>query len=148
MKNRAQKFYLNLYTKFLGSLIKKGNKIKAKKVIDVTFLSLSKLTNYSISFLLYKLFYKLNVFIEAKEVRFRKRINIIPFSITLERRLYLIIKWLLLAVKSNTKNIPISQKITEEILSIFIGNSSSALRLRSLNNVKVLASRSNMHYRW
>jgi len=127
MKNKISQFQLNLHTKLLGFLIKKGNKAKAQKILNITFLTLSKRTNCSTSFLLYKLFYKLNVFVEAKIIRFRRRTNIVPFSIQLKRRSYLIV---------------------EEILSVFKGTSSNSLRLRFINNSQVLANRSNMHYRW
>lgn len=148
MKNKISQFQLNLHTKLLGFLIKKGNKAKARKILNITFLTLSKRTNCSTSFLLYKLFYKLNVFVEAKIVRFRRRTNIVPFSIQLKRRSYLIVKWLIKALEENKKNISISEKIVEEILSVFKGTSSNSLRLRSINNSQVLANRSNMHYRW
>lgn len=148
MKKNISKFQLNLYTKLLGFLIKKGKKIKAKKIIDSTFLNLSKRTNYSISFLLYKLFYKLNVFVEAKLVRIKRRTHIVPFSVNFKRRSYLIVKWLIKAVGENKKNIPVSEKIIEEILAVFKGIASNALKFRLLNNSQVLANRSNMHYRW
>jgi ribosomal protein S7 len=141
-------FKLNLYNKLLGFLIKKGNKNKAKKIIDKAFLIVSKQTGYSLIFLLFKLFLKLNVFVEAKTIRIKRRSHVVPFSLSLKRRSYLIIKWLMKAIIENKKKIPIVYKISEEILYIINNSSSKAIKLRNLNNTQALANRSNIHFRW
>ena len=115
MKNKNSILILNLYNKLLGFMIKKGNKNKAKSIIDKAFFLVSKKTGYSMAFLLFKLFSKLNVFVEAKTVSVRRRSHIVPFSLGLKRRSYLIIKWLIKAVLENKEKISISNKIAKEI---------------------------------
>jgi ribosomal protein S7 len=139
---------INLYNKLLGFLIKKGNKIKAKKIIDDAFLEVSKKTGHSLSFLLFKLFFKLNIFVESKTIRVKRSSFIVPFSINLKRRSYLIIKWFMKIIVENKKKISISQKIAEEIFLILKTPSSKVLKLRSLNNMQALSNRSNIHFRW
>jgi ribosomal protein S7 len=139
---------INLYNKLLGFLIKKGNKIKAKKIIDNAFLEVSKKTGHSLSFLLFKLFFKLNIFVESKTIRVKRSSFIVPFSINLKRRSYLIIKWFMKIIVENKKKISISQKIAEEIFLILKTPSSKVLKLRSLNNMQALSNRSNIHFRW
>ena len=138
----------NLYNKLLGFLIKKGNKLKAKKIIDTAFLQVSKKTGHSLSFLLFKLFYKLNIFVESKTIRVKRSSFIVPFSINLKRRSYLIIKWFMKVVLENKKKTSISEKIAEEIFLILKTPSSKVLKLRALNNTQALANRSNIHFRW
>ena len=139
---------INLYNKLLGFLIKKGNKIKAKKIIDSAFLEVSKKTGHSLSFLLFKLFCKLNIFVESKTIRVKRSSFIVPFSISLKRRSYLIIKWFMKIIIENKKKISISQKIAEEIFLILKTPSSKVLKLRALNNMQALSNRSNIHFRW
>jgi len=139
---------INLYNKLLGFLIKKGNKIKAKKIIDSAFLEVSKKTGHSLSFLLFKLFFKLNIFVESKTIRVKRSSFIVPFSINLKRRSYLIIKWFMKIIVENKKKISISDKISEEIFLILKTPSSKVLKLRALNNMQALSNRSNIHFRW
>ena len=96
-------FKASLYIKLLGFLTKKGNKLKAKKIINAIFLNLSNRTGHSFSFLLMKLFLKLNTFVEAKTIQNRRRSYQIPFSINLNRRAYLTIKWLMKIAFENKK---------------------------------------------
>ena len=139
---------LNLYIKFLGFLIKKGNKIKAKKILDKAFSIVSQKTGYSLASILFKLFLKLNVFVEAKIIRIKRRSLVIPFSLSLQRRSYLIIKWLMKAASENKKKISITEKISAEILLVINNLGSKAVKFKVLNNRQVLANRSNTHYRW
>lgn len=138
----------SLYHKFLGFLIKKGNKIKAKKILDTAFLQLAKRTGHSFSFLLFKLFAKLNTFVESKTIKNKRRAYQVPFIITLDRRAYLAIKWLMKVVLENKNQIPIADKIADEIYLILKTSSSRVLKLRSINTAQALANRSNIHFRW
>lgn len=148
MKKINLNFKSNLYSKLVGLLIKKGNKNKAKLIVDSVFLNLSKQTKQSLSYLLFKIFLNLNVFVESKTVRIKRSSHVVPFSIGLKRRSYLIIKWLMKAISENNKNIPIVDKIVEEMLLIINNSSSKALKLRNLNNSQAQANRSNIHFRW
>jgi ribosomal protein S7 len=97
-KSRHQKKIINLrkknlYYKFLGVLTKKGNKNAAKKILDNTFLKLSLTTNKMLQKLFLQVFIKLNSFVEVKSVRVRRASHMVPFSINLKRRSYLILKF-------------------------------------------------------
>ena len=146
-KNLAYKSK-TLYKKFLGFLIKKGNKTVAKNILDRTFFTVSKATGLSMHVLMLKLFLNLNSFVEVKKVRIGRRSLLVPFSINLKRRSYLIVKWLMQAIKENKKKTSLSIRLSEEILQVLQGSNSGAKKLRNLNISQALANRSNIHYRW
>lgn len=145
MMNKNNK---NLYDKFLGFLIKKGNKISAKLLLNEAFFKVSKKTGLSLSRILLKLFLKLNSFVEVKRIRVRRSSHLVPFSIRLKRRYYLTIKWLLQAVKEDTRKVPMSEKLFLEIANTIKKVPSRSVKLRNLNISQALANRSNIHYRW
>ena len=95
-----------------------------------------------------KLFLNLNSFVEVKKVRIGRRSLLVPFSINLKRRSYLIVKWLMQAIKENKKKTSLSIRLSEEILQVLQGSNSGAKKLRNLNISQALANRSNIHYRW
>jgi ribosomal protein S7 len=137
-----------LYTKLVGVLTKQGNKTAAVKIINSAFLKVSKNTTLSMNKILLKLFLKLNSFVEVKKVRVKRSFHLVPFQITLKRRSYLIIKWLLQAIKTDTRNISIADKLAFEIEQTLKTENSKLLNLQTLNTTLALANRSNIHYRW
>jgi ribosomal protein S7 len=137
----------NLYSKLLGFFIKKGKKVKSKKILDNAFFLVSKKTGFSFCYILYTLFLKLNIFVEAKKVRIKRRSVVVPFSISLKRRSYLVTKWLMQSVLQNEGRILTEIKLFEEILKVLTNSSSKSLKMKSLNNSQALANRSNIHYR-
>jgi ribosomal protein S7 len=145
MKNQLNK---NLYNKFLGFLIKKGNKISARSILNTSFLTVSKKTGLPLHILLLKIFLKLNSFVEVKKVQVQRSSHLVPFSIRLKRRSYLIIKWLMQAVKEDSRKISMSQKLSSEILHTIKKNTSSFVKIGNFNNSQALSNRSNIHYRW
>lgn len=138
----------NLYGKFLGFLIKKGNKISAKSILNQAFFRVSKKTGLSLSNILLRLFLKLNSFVEVKRVRVRRSSHLVPFSIRLKRRYYLTIKWLLQSIKDDTRKVSMSEKLFLEISNTIKKLPSRSVKLRNLNISQALANRSNIHYRW
>jgi len=138
----------NLYSKLLGFFIKKGKKVKSKKILDNAFFLVSKKTGFSFCYILYTLFFKLIIFVEAKKVRIKRRSVVVPFSISLKRRSYLVTKWLMQSVLQNEGRILTEIKLFEEILKVLTNSSSKSLKMKSLNNSQALANRSNIHYRW
>jgi len=104
--------------------------------------------NLSMHRILLELFFKLNSFVEVKNVRVKRSFHLVPFQITLKRRSYLIIKWLMQAVKQDTRNISIIEKLVFEIEQTLKTETSKALQLRNANITSALANRSNLHYRW
>ena len=135
----------NLYNKFLGFLIKKGNKISARNILNNAFLVVSKKTGLSLHILLLKIFLKLNTFVE---VRVQRSSHLVPFSIRLKRRSYLIIKWLMQAIKEDSRKIPMSEKLAFEISNTIKKSPSRSVKIRNLNISQALSNRSNIHYRW
>lgn len=138
----------NLYTKFLGFLIKKGNKVAAKRLLDDAFFIVSKKTKISTQMSLVKVFSTLNSFVEVKKVRVRRRFVLVPFSINLKRRSYLIVKWLMLAVEEDKRKVSFSIKLADEILKVLKGLFSKSKALKNSNMAQAMANRSNIHYRW
>jgi ribosomal protein S7 len=138
----------NLYNKFLGFIIKKGNKIGAKNVLNNAFLAVSKKTGLPLHVILLKLFLKLNSFVEVKRVRVQRSSHLVPFSIRLKRRSYLIIKWLMQAVKEDTRKVSMAEKLFFEIFSTLKSSPSKSVKIRNLNISQALSNRSNIHYRW
>jgi ribosomal protein S7 len=145
MKNQLNK---NLYNKFLGFLIKKGNKISARSILNTSFLAVSKKTGLPLHVLLLKIFLKLNSFVEVKKVRVQRSSHLVPFSIRLKRRSYLIIKWLMQAVKEDSRKISMSEKLSSEILDTIKKIPSRSVKIRNFNISQALSNRSNIHYRW
>lgn len=138
----------SFYSKFLGFLIKKGGKLKGKKILDETFLSVTTKTKHSKQVALMMLFRSLNSFVEVKKVRVRRRFVLVPFPISLKRRSYLIVKWIMQSIKKDKKRNSFSNKLAREITSILKNVSSKTKKLRRLNFSQALANRSNIHFRW
>ena len=137
-----------LYKNFLGFLVKKGNFLSAKKILDKTFLEVSKKTGLSMELALFNLFLTLNSFVEVKKVRIRRRSFIVPFPISLKRRSYLVVKWLMNAVKDDSKRDSLSNKLSHEIINVIKGSATRSKKLKSSNISSAMANRSNIHYRW
>jgi ribosomal protein S7 len=142
------KKFNTFYYKFLGFLVKNGNKNKAKNIVDNAFSSASNQSNRSIIYLLKLVFSRLSVFVESKTIKVRKKSYIVPFTVSLKRRSYLISKWLMKAVSQNTSKQPTYAKIKNEILFLLKKSQSKAFKLKQLNNKQVLLNRSNAHFRW
>jgi small subunit ribosomal protein S7 len=139
---------LSLYDKFIGFLIKKGKKTIAKRILEDTFYLLSKRMKTAKNIIFLRLFLKLNTFVEIKKVQIRKRSFFVPFSITLKRRSYLVIKWLLQSVKEKKEKVSISQKLAEEIFEVLTKTKSKTSSLKKFNNNQAFLNRSNYHFRW
>lgn len=137
----------SLYSKLLGVLIKKGKVTKAKNILDYVLTILAKTYKRSPAFLLCKLFLKLNVFVETKKIRVRRRTHIVPFPIKFKRRSFLVMKWLIQATFLNKKKIPFKYKLLNEIYLTF-KTSSKTLKFKELNNTQAISNRSNFHFRW
>jgi len=137
-----------LYHKLIGFIAKKGNKNSSLKIVNDAFFKVSTNTNLPMHIIVLQLFLKLNSFVEVKRVRVKRSFHLVPFQITLKRRSYLIVKWLMQAVKSDKRNIPTVAKLAFEIEQTLKTDSSKSLKLRNLNLTTALSNRSNLHYRW
>lgn len=138
----------NIYCKFLGFLVKKGSRILGKQILDKAFIQVTVETMFSRQVSLTKLFRGLNSFVEVKKVRVRRRFVLVPFPISLKRRSYLIVKWIMQAITKDERKTSFSNKLTKEILSTLSDASARTVLLKRLNLSQALANRSNVHFRW
>ncbi len=137
-----------LYNIFLGYLIKKGNKIQAKRIIDSTFLSLSQKLNLPLNIILRKILKKMGNSIEIKTIKMRKNTHVIPFAINHNRKNYLLVKKIMDTVREDTSNRPINEKLTDELTSILTDKSSKSLQKNKAALKQAILNRSNIHFRW
>ncbi len=137
-----------LYNIFLGYLIKKGNKIQAKRIIDSTFLSLSQKLNLPLNIILRKILKKMGNSIEIKTIKMRKNTHVIPFAINHNRKNYLLVKKIMDTVREDTSNRPINEKLTDELTSILTDKSSKSLQKNKASLKQAILNRSNIHFRW
>jgi len=138
----------HLYSKFLGFLNKTGFKLKAKNILSEAFVITSKKTGLSTRALLLKIFFRLNTFIEVKKVRVKRRLIVVPFYVNYKRRLYLVVKWFMQAVKADKRRISLANKISFEILQIIRKKFSKSIKIKDSNISQAFINRSNMHFRW
>ncbi len=137
-----------LYNIFLGYLIKKGNKIQAKRIIDSTFLSLSQKLNLPLNIILRRILKKMGNSIEVKTIKMRKNTHVIPFAINHNRRNYLLVKKIMDSVREDSSNRPINEKLTDELTSILTDKSSKSLQKNKTALKQAVLNRSNIHFRW
>ncbi len=137
-----------LYNIFLGYLIKKGNKIQAKRIIDSTFLSLSQKLNLPLNIILRKILKKMGNSIEIKTIKMRKNTHVIPFAISHNRKNYLLVKKIMDTVREDTSNRPINEKLTDELTSILTDKSRKSLQKNKAALKQAILNRSNIHFRW
>lgn len=138
----------NKYSKFVGSLIKDGKKIIAKKILDQTFYEISDTLNIPMSLIQKKLDKKLKVYMEVKVVKRGKRVNVIPVPINKNRQNFLIRKWIIASAKENLQKICFKDKLKAEIMQTIINKKSPTIEKRLKLNNLVRNNRSNAHYRW
>ena len=136
------------YNKFLGSLIKNGNKPAAKRILDKSLEIVSERTRISPSFVLRKIFPKLHCYLEIKKIKIRKNIHIVPFPLTSKRQNFLKIKWILDYVKKNNRRVDMSQKLATEFINIIKNKKAKILLTKNSINREAVANKSNLHYRW
>jgi ribosomal protein S7 len=135
------------YSKFLGFLIKNGKKSKAKKILDNTFKNLfyPSVINKKI---FKKLFLKLNIFIEVKTVKIKRKTYVVPIPIRFNRRFYIVTKWLISTASKNKSKMSFSKKLSQEIKQVIRSKSSKVLKLRQSILSKAYFNRANAHFRW
>ena len=72
----------------------------------------------------------------------------VPFPILFSRRIYLILKWVLISVRQNKIRAPMVTKFSIEVFKIVKNIPSGPLKLKILNNSQAYLNRSNIHFRW
>jgi len=137
----------SIYSRFLGSLTKKGSKINAKRILDSSLIKAYKKTKIAPFTIVHKTFSRLNLFLEIKRIKIRKNLHLVPFPLTSKRQNFLKIKWLLEVVKEDARKLSFSEKLSDEISNILLNKRSKVLSKRRLANKEIISNRSNIHFR-
>lgn len=139
---------INIYYKLVNLLNKKGYKAGASRMLNYALFVISKKTGYSFSYLIWKIFRKLFTRVEARSIAVKGKSHIVPFTVTQNRRVYLVTKWIIKAIKERKKKHGILPIIVEELLALVLNKKSKILEYKERNYKAVLANRSNLHFRW
>ena len=151
MLNTKSKFIVkSFYNTFLGLLIKNGNRVSAKRLLDKAFFLLLKTTKLPFNLVILKIFLLLNTFVEVKQLKKYKKFSYqVPFPITLKRKLYLSVKWILSSALEDKRRVPLFEKIAQEITLLVTNKSVSKSYKKKHKNLDLaLANKSNVHFRW
>ena len=151
MLNSKSKFIVkSFYNTFLGLLIKNGNRVSAKRLLDKAFFLLLKTTRIPFNLVILKIFLLLNTFVEVKQLKKYKKFSYqVPFPITLKRKLYLSVKWILSSALEDKRRVPLFEKIAQEITLLVTNKSVSKSYKKKHKNLDLaMANKSNVHFRW
>lgn len=128
---------------FIGSLIQRGNKIRAQRI----FTKILKIIRQQINVHPLKLInHVLTLIKPTVNLVIRKRgphSFKIPTLITRERAFRMAIHWLLKAAKNNSGNVSFAIKVANEVFSILENKPSSLVLYKSELNKTIILSRSN-----
>jgi ribosomal protein S7 len=140
----------SFYSTFLGLLIKNGDRVSAKRLLDKTFTIVLKSAKISFNIIILKIIILLNTFVEVKQIKKYKKINYqVPFPISLKRKLYLSVKWVISSALEDKRRVPFFEKISQEILLLITNKSvSKSYKKKSKNLNLAMANKSNVHFRW
>ena len=140
----------SFYNTFLGLLIKNGDRVSAKRLLDKTFVIVLKSAKISFNIIILKIILLLNTFVEVKQVKKYKKFSYqVPFPISLKRKLYLSVKWIISSALEDKRGVPFFEKISQEILLLIANKSvSKSYKKKSKNLNLAMANKSNVHFRW
>jgi ribosomal protein S7 len=137
-----------LYQKLVGLVNKKGEKLKALKIIE-TALRLAHLRlKMPVNLVLYRVFGFLKSSVELKKVRVRRSFHFVPFPINSNRKSYLVAKWIFLSIKKSKLKKSMEEKLYLEFFKVLKTKKSSSQKSRKYNIYKSLQNKSNSHFRW
>jgi len=147
---KSKNLIKTFYNTFLGLLIKNGNLVSAKKILDKVFLAVLKTTKVSFNVVVLKIILLLNSFVEVKQIKkYKKFFYQVPFSTTTNRKLYLVVKWLINSALEDKRKIPFFEKISSEIILLLTNKSFSKSYQKKKNNLDLaVANKANLHFRW
>lgn len=138
----------NFYETFLGLIIKNGQKVQAKSILDTAFFIVSKQTNLSTNSIMLKTILYLNSFVEIKKIKSKRSTHFVPFPLSTKRKFYLISKWVIDSVGEDKRRLDFATKLADEILTIVLNKSSKSLLKKNLNFKQSIQNKSNIHFRW
>lgn len=147
---KKQPFYTNLvFKKLIGLLIKKGHKNQIFRIVKTSLKVASVKLKLRLSQLIVKLFNKLKISVESKKIKIRRNFHFVPFPITLKRKTYLIVKWLILSLKKNKLKVSCLVKLVSTFTQLINKKKfSSAYKIKKANIIQSLKNKSNSHFRW
>lgn len=140
----------NFYNTFLGLLVKDGNRVSAKNLLDKTFVLILKAVKIPFNLIILKIIVLLNTFVEVKQLKKYKKFSYqVPFPISLKRKLYLSVKWIISSSLEDKRKVSFSEKISQEIFLLITNKSiSKSYKKKSKNLDLAMANKSNVHFRW
>ncbi len=139
--------YSNLYSTFVNFFIKMGKKSIVESNIEIFLKKTSKVLNLSNIKIILLFFLRLNTKVEVRSIKIRRRVNTIPFLISVKRQKFLALFWFYKAIIANKDKLSHKNKLIFELNNI-LQNKGIALSFLEKNNQLALKSRSNAHYRW
>lgn len=139
----------NLYRKFKNFFLKKGKASVAISIMKNLVFFFSKKYKVTSYFFLLTIFKKLNSFIEIRQIKIKRRLYYVPFSISISRRIYLVLKRLKQAISLDKRKVSIFKKVRTEIFLLLSKEKvSKSLEIKKNDYSKILENRANIHYRW
>jgi small subunit ribosomal protein S7 len=139
---------LLLYQKLIGVITKKGKKNVATELLNNSLKHLKKELKWSTNFILLKILNRLKVSIEAKKVRIKQSLHLLPFPVKLKRKIFLIAKWLTLGAKKQKLKKSFDFKLKVELNKLICSKDSFSYKYKKYNVYKSLQNRANIHFRW
>lgn len=139
---------LNLYKNFVSFIFRAGKKHIWQKIFSDIFLLIKNSLKFSQNIILLKIFLRLYTKIEVKKVKSRRKTVLVPVFISVRRRFFLALKWLVLAVNKNKLQISLKEKLFLEIFKLIKNKSCESIKYLEVNNQNVYLNRANFHYRW
>ncbi len=150
LNTKSKNVVKSLYNTFLGLLIKNGDLVSAKTLLDNAFSIILTTTKIPFNIIILKIVLLLNTFVEVKQIKKYKKFNYsVPFPITLKRKFYLSVKWIINSALEDKRRLPFFEKLSHEIVLLITNKSVSKSYKKKQKNVELaMANKSNLHFRW
>lgn len=142
MRIPAKRNQRTFYDLFLGCLIKDGDKIVAKKILDQALFLVSLKFKCPPALILLYIENRLSSLVELRTVSIRKGTIQVPFTVGYNRQRFLIIKNILSTVKKDKTRRSFTLKLSEEIVNVLL-NRGKTISNRNEQIAQVAKFRSN-----
>lgn len=134
--------------KLIGLINKDGKKNIATKIVNNVLSKAASRFKVTAVQILVDLFEALDFNLEIKKVRIRRSVSIVPFSVSRNRKIFLIVKNLLSCAKQDSGQVSFEKKLYEEISRILTGQPCNSIKNLKDNRFLAKQHRSNAHFRW
>ena len=112
---KSKNLVKNFYNTFLGLLIKNGDRVSAKKLLDKTLVLILKAVKIPFNLIILKIIIWLNTFVEVKQLKKYKKFSYqVPFPMSLKRKLYTSVNWIISSSSEDKRRVSFSEKIPQE----------------------------------